>query len=128
MPREAAGQESIAATGCRCVSQRHMELRGTQWNYNLPALVSTMTFDDLDGRELTFDDRGMVGLHRPYNRILCLQAKAAKVARHSERVWPLRRASGTSPTSPLMEFLCLRENLRLEVRDPLCISDPVFFW
>ena len=36
-----------------------------------------MTFRQLDGMELTFDNRCMCFMHRPCKRVICLHAKAS---------------------------------------------------
>jgi hypothetical protein len=62
--------------------QKGMELSGQQWNSRQNLMLSNMTFEQLDGRPLSFAG-GVFALNRPYTRILCLHAKAA--SRHAIR-------------------------------------------
>jgi len=59
------------------------KLCGAQWSPHQPRNLSNMTFQQLDGRHLTFDSSDLFALNRPCKRILCLHAKAAR--RHAIR-------------------------------------------
>ena len=58
--------------------QKGQYLCGAEWHRRQPAELSSMTFGDLDKLPLTFDNRDEFALKRPFMRILCLHAKAAR--------------------------------------------------
>ena len=85
--------------------QKGKELCGPQWN----SMALNMTFQQLDRLELTFDDRGMYALNRPYKRILCLHAKAA--SRHAIRKGWMKEGEWQSPDF-FSEGLSVSEKIR----------------
>ena len=65
--------------------QKGMELFEPHWK-SQPTNVVNMTFRQLDGMELTFDNRGMCSMHRPCKRVICLHAKASR--KHAiQKMW-----------------------------------------
>ena len=89
--------------------QKGKELCGSQRDSRQPSRPSNMTFQQLDGRHLTFDDRDMFALNRPYKRILCLHAKAA--SRHAIRKGWLKEGEWQFPNFS-SEGLSVAEKIR----------------